>query len=224
VVTDAELEELLIDCPTLYHMAEDGSWPSIRDRGLLSTSALLDLYGVQGEPREQIEAQRRRTGVPLEHAPLPRAVIRDQLPMDDVGLRRCLPAHIEPTDWYRLLNSKVFFWLTKLRLLTLVNAKPYRGRPHDVIEVSTRKLIEKHYDRICLCPMNSGCTKPYPHPRDETTFRRIPEYPYAERRRRKPRGERVVELAVDYSVPDIAKFVTGAMRMQGDQILAILPV
>jgi hypothetical protein len=66
-------------------MAEDGSWPSIRERGLLSTTALLDLYGVQGEPREQIEAQRRRTGVPLEREALPRAVIRDQLPMDDGG-------------------------------------------------------------------------------------------------------------------------------------------
>jgi hypothetical protein len=205
-------------------MAEDGSWSSIRERGLLSTTALLDLYGVQGESREQIEAQRRRTGVPLEHATLPRAVVRDQLPMDDAGLRRCLPVHIQPMDWYRLLNGKVFFWLTKPRLLTLVNAKPYRGRPHDVIEVSARKLVEKHYDRIFLCPMNSGCTKPYPHPRDETTFRRIREYPYAERRRRKPRGERVVELAVDYSVPDIAKFVTRAVRMQGDQVLAILPV
>jgi hypothetical protein len=224
VVTDAELEELLADCPTLYHMTEDGSWPSIRERGLLSTSGLLDLYGLQGTEREQIESQRRGTGVALEHPTLPRAVIRDQLPMDDVGLRRCLPDNIRPRDWYRLLNGKVFFWLTKARLLTLVNARPYRGRPHDVIEVSTRKLIEKHYDQICFCPMNSGCTKPWPHPRDETTFRRISDYPYADRRRRKPRGERVVELAVDYSVPDIAEFVTRAVRMQGDQVLATLPL
>jgi hypothetical protein len=132
-VTDAELEELLSDCPTLYHMAEDASWPSIRERGLLSTTALLDLYGSQGAEREQVEAQRRPAGVVLEHASLPRAVIRDQLPMDDGGLRRCLPGHIEPTDWYRLLNGKVFFWLTRRRLLTLLNARPYRRRPHDVI-------------------------------------------------------------------------------------------
>ena len=45
-MTETELEELLSDCPTLYHMAEDRSWPSIRHRGLLSTTALLDLYGV----------------------------------------------------------------------------------------------------------------------------------------------------------------------------------
>jgi hypothetical protein len=215
VVTDAELEELLSDCRTLYHMAEDGSWPSIRERGLLSTTALLDLYGSRGVERERIEAQRRVAGVVPEHASLPRAVIRDQLPMDDGGLRRCLPAHIEPTDWYRLLNGKVFFWLTKRRLSTLLNARPYRRRSHDVLEVSTRRLVERHYDRIWLCPMNSGCTKPIPHPRNEHTFERIPDYDYAARRPGRRRDDRVVELAVDYSVPDIADFVTRVVQMQG---------
>jgi hypothetical protein len=223
-VTDAELEELLGDCPNLYHMAENGSWPSIRASGLLSTSALLDLYEVEGAERERIEGQRRPAGVPLEHESLPRAFIRDQLPMDDVGLRRCLPPHIKPSDWYRLLNGKVFFWLTKPRLFTLLNARPYRRRPHDVIEVSTRSLVERHYDRIWLCPMNSGCTKPWPHARDEKTFRRVSDYPYAERRRRKPAGERVVELAVDYSVPDVVECATRAVRMQGRVEIEELPL
>jgi hypothetical protein len=224
VVTKSELEELLSDCPTLYHMAEDGSWPSIRDKGLLSTTALLDLYEVQGEARQQIEARRRPAGVLLEHTTLPHAVIRDQLPMDDRGLRRCLPAHIEPTDWYRLLNGKVFFWLTKPRLITLLRAGTYRTRLHDVLEVSARRLVEKHYPHIWFCPMNSGCTKPWPHARDENTFRRIPEYSYAEIRQRRKRGERVVELAVDYSVPDIADFVTRVVRMQAGQEIATLPL
>ena len=121
-----------------------------------------------------------------------------------------------------MLSRKVFFWLTRKRLFTLLNARPYRHRPHDVIEVSTRKLVERHYERVWFSPMNSGCTKPWPHTRDETTFRRIREYPYASSRRRKARGERVVELAVDYSVPDIAEFVARAMRMRGHQVLEIL--
>ena len=201
-MTEAELEELLSDCPTLYHMAEDGSWPSIQERGLLSTTALLDLYVVTGAVRVQIEGSRRSAGVELQEEGLPPAMIRDQLPMDDVGLRRCLPPHLTPGDWYRLLNQKVFFWLTRNRLLKLLRAGTYRNRPHTVIEVSARKLVEAHRDRIWLCPMNSGCTKPYPHPRDENTFQRIPDYPYIHWRKRRPPGERVVELAVDYSVPD----------------------
>src|SRR5262249_40369294 len=38
--------------PYLWHMAEPGSWPAIRDHGLLSTSALLDRYGIMGEARD----------------------------------------------------------------------------------------------------------------------------------------------------------------------------
>jgi hypothetical protein len=203
-------------------MAEDGSWPSIRERGLLSTSALLDLYGVTGADRIQIEERRRAGSVALERAGLPPAIVRDQLPMDDVGLRRCLPAHLTPADWYRLLNRKVFFWLTEDRLMRLLSAGTYRERPHTVIEVSAEMLIEAHRQRIWFCPMNSGCTKPYPHPRDEKTFRRISDYPYAHWRSRRVRGERVVELAVDYSIPDIDQFVTRVVQMQASEELATL--
>jgi hypothetical protein len=100
-VTSEELEELLSQCPTLYHMAECGTWQSIRKHGLLSTSALLDLYEVKGARRVQVEERRRPAGVSLDHPTLPRAVVRDQIPMDDRGLQRCLPAHITPFDWYK---------------------------------------------------------------------------------------------------------------------------
>jgi hypothetical protein len=50
------------------------------------------------------------------------SVVRDQFPMTDAGLLRCLPNHISPADWYKLLNQKVFFWLTKDRLIRLLNA------------------------------------------------------------------------------------------------------
>jgi len=222
VVTKDELKELLSDCPTLYHMAEHGSWAFIRERGLLSTTALLDLYGIEGIVRAKIEAERRPEGVPLTHSDLPRAVIRDQSPMDDVGLRRCLPTHMTPSDWYRVLNSKVFFWLTRARLLLLLNAGAYRNKRHDVIEIKSRPLVEAYCKKIWLSPMNSGCTKPFPHPRDERTFRRIIDYPYSERRRIKKRGERVVELAVDYGILDIRAFMLRVVEMRGsDEIRTI---
>jgi hypothetical protein len=222
MVTEAELEELLARCPTLYHMAEEATWPSIRQSGLLSTTALLDLYGVGGATRVQIEERRRPASVPLERAGLPPAIVRDQLPMDDVGLRRCLPPHLTPADWYQLLNKKVFFWLTRDRLVRLLNAGTYRDRPHTVIEVSARAVVEAHRERIWLCPMNSGCTKPFPHPRNENTFRRIPDYPYAHWRKRRASGERVVELAVDYSLPEVARLLIQVIRMQGGRQLDIL--
>ena len=219
-MTEEELEEVISDCPTLFHMAEIGAWDSIRERGLLSTSALLDLYGVSGAKRESIESVRRPESVAIKGRELPAAVIRDQMPMDDKGLERCLPAHITPRDWYELLNSKVFFWLTRDRLHRLTSAGAYRHKSHDVIVVDTRSLIEAHRERIWLCPMNSGCTKPCPHPRDENTFSRIPAYPYEHwKSTYRKRGEWVVELAVDYSVPDIVNHVTKVIVMRGAEIL-----
>ena len=221
-MTDQELEELIGDSPTLYHMAERGSWESIRERGLLSTSALLDLYEVRNPLRSQIEAQHRPSSVEISNENLPQAIIRDQIPMSDEGLRRCLPEYLLPSDWYRLLNSKVFFWLSEDRLHRLTSARAYRNRQHDVLEVDTRSLVEAHWKRIWLCPMNSGCTKPMPHRRDETIFARIENYPYSHWRRKRPRGERAVELAVDYAVEDIGAHVRRVAIMRGRDVVSVI--
>lgn len=221
-MTKNELAELLTDCPTLYHMAERGSWQSIQNHGLMSTTALLDLYGISGAARVRIESERRAKSISLSSSDLGRAVVRDQIPMDDKGLERCLQDHLLPKDWYRILNAKVFFWLTRERLLRLLNAGTYRLEEHDVLVLNAKALVEAHLDKIWLCPMNSGCTKPFPHPRGMETFQRVSEYPYALWRTKRKRGERVVELAVDYAVPDVAKFVSRVVRMQASQELSVL--
>lgn len=223
MVNNNELEKLIADCPSLYHMAERGAWASIQERGLLSTSALLDLYEIDGQERINIEATRRPTCININHIDLPQAVIRDQIPMDDNGLRRGLPPEIEPEDWYRLLNSKVFFWLTKERLHKLTGAKAYKDEEHDVIQLDTRKLIEAHYDNIVLCPINSGCTKPYPAKRDYNSFLPIDDYPYEHwRKKRGKRGDKVVELVVNHSVPNLVDFVQRVTVMRGLEELEVL--
>lgn len=221
-MTENELNELIVDCPVLYHMAEPGSWPSIQGQGLMSTAALLDKYGVNGARRKEIEEIRRPTGVELNCPGLRRVVVRDQIPMDDRGLERCLPPHLSPSDWYKLLNQKVFFWLTKERLARLLDAKAYREKTYVILEVQTAALIREFRNQIWLCPINSGCTKPFPHPRDETTFSRIVDYPYAHWKKRRRKGERVVELCVDYAVPNIVDFVVRVSEVQGGQETHVL--
>ena len=214
-MTGAELAELLRDCPSLFHVAERGSWPVIERHGLLSTSALLDLYGVHGPGRDAVEAQRRPEGVVLFHPSLGRAVVRDQKPMDDASLRRCLCDGLTPADWYRLLNGRVFFWLSRARLLRLLNARPYRHAAHDVLELDAAALVAAYADRITLSPINSGATRPFGVPRGLSTFLPIADYPYESWRRTRPRGERVVELAVTGGVPDVARFVRRVVTMGG---------
>ena len=116
-----------------------------------------------------------------------------------------------PADWYRVLNAKVFFWLSRARVLRLLDAAPYRGREHDVLELDAAPLVRDHAERVRLCPINSGYTRRFPQPRGPATFRRIADYPYADR----PRRERVVELAIEGAVPDAARYVRRVVRMQG---------
>ncbi|SHL75360.1 DUF7002 family protein [Roseibium suaedae] len=221
-MTEAELEELITNCPILYHMAERGSWDSIKQYGLLSTSALLDHYAIQPPIRTEIESRHRPKSVEVTGSGLPRAVVRDQIPMSDAGLKRALPDRLSPTDWYELLNTKTFFWLSEKRLHKLTNARTYRDQEHDVLEVDTRSLIDAYRDSIWLCPINSGCTKPMPHPRDETIFARVSDYPYSYWRERRSRRERVVELCVDHSVADISDHVRRVVLMRGTEVLKVL--
>lgn len=219
---NVDLRELLQDCPTLYHMAACDSWPSIETDGLLSTTALLDRYTVRGKARINIESRRRPISVELKREGFRRAVVRDQFPMTDGGLERCLTDNLSPSDWYKLLNGRVFFWLTYDRLLRLLNAASYRCHEHDVIELEAEPLVRAYSEKIWLCPMNSGCTKPVAHPRGKDTFSRISDYPYASWKAKRSRGERVVELAVDYAVPDVAKYVKRVRRMKGSKSLRTL--
>src|SRR4029453_17987780 len=158
-------EELIGTFPRLFHMAHVNAWPGIKCHGLLSTSALLDLFEVSGPGREVLEANRRNDNVTVHHKRQGEAVIRDNKPMDDAGLVRAL-IDMTPEEWYRTLNRKVFFWPTEERLTRLLTARFNRSDDHCVITVNTRRLVRDYHDKIWLCPINSGTTaKPRPQPR-----------------------------------------------------------
>jgi hypothetical protein len=204
-------------------MAEAGSWPNIRKFGLLSTSSLMDLLGVAGETRRQVVSMRRPESIVFETPELGRVVVRDNKPMDDAGLQRALDGSITPTEWYELLNGRVFFWLSRDRLIRLLTAGSYRGQEHDVLELDTAAIVADYRETIELCPMNSGATKPMPHPRGRSSFRKIADYPCAEwRTKKRPRGERVVELTVPGGVMEVEKYAKRVLRMQATETLSTL--
>lgn len=217
-----ELDQLISRHPVLFHMAENGSWPSIRRHGLLSTSALLELYGYRGTERHELESQRRPESYTLEHKSHGNAVIRDQKPMTDSALRRCLLDGLTPSDWYRTLNARVFFWLTEERLRRLLNAGPYASSKHDVLFIETRKLIEKYRELITLAPINTGNTRPYPQPRGHATFLTIENYPYQEWFKKRRGIDPVVELAVMDKITDVQRFTLSVKEMRGENVIRII--
>lgn len=212
-----QLEKLLQRYPYVYHMAEVGTWPSIQERGLLSTTASLDALGIAGAQRTALESAYRPEMSHLRPGAADDIVLRDQRPMPPNRLAQALPDGLTTEQWYRLINSKVFFWVSPERLGRLLRS--YGASEHDVLRVDTASLLDAHFTRTWLCHMNSGNTLPIPHYRDETIFKRIPDYPV--NRVGTPLKE-VVELVVDYSVPDIENHVIDVTRVQGDTQLGIV--
>lgn len=199
--------KIVSDHPKLYHMADNDSWPSIRAHGLLSTSSLLDKWEYTGKERDPIESQRRPEMVCIYHKIHGKAVIRDQKAVQPTKLRSCLIDMTEE-EWYRLLNSKVFFWPDRKRLKWFLGATNYINKPHVVITIDTRRLLTQYADQITLSPINTGSTFPTknhvsPEPRGRDTFKRISEYQMLCFR----------ELAVDNGIQNIVSFALSVERL-----------
>jgi hypothetical protein len=87
-------------------MAEDGSFESIKKHGLLSTSALLNLYEIQGDERVALESCRRPESVTISKDGFPSAIVRDQKPMTESALKKCLATDVTPKQWFEILNDR----------------------------------------------------------------------------------------------------------------------
>lgn len=214
-----DVEKLIEKYPRIFHMAEAGSWPSIRDRGLMSVSAVLDHFDVSGGERDSFEASHRPTKLTvLPESPMG-IVLRDQKPMPPDRLAHALIDGTTVEEWYRLINGKVFFWAEEHRLWGLLGARDYRHLAHDVLTIDSAPFIRAYERSIWLCHMNSGNTWPIPHRRGRDVFKRIDDYPV---NAHGYPGKPVVEIVVDGQIPDVAQYVIEVRRMKGRETLSEL--
>ncbi len=204
-------EELVRRHPLLYHMAEAGSWPSIKEHGLLSTTALLDLFKVDATDRHRMESEWRQNSKSITHPIHGTAVIRDQRPMPPSDLANNL-VNMTPGEWYEFLNRKTFFWADWNRLTNLLNAYAYRNRAHCVLTVDTEALLTRQGKRTSLCAINSGFVY-HGGRRGRETFKAIADF---------PSRNQVWELAVEYSVPDVADLVVRVEDWRRDSRLELV--
>ncbi len=204
--------------PYLYHMADADSWGSIRRYGLLSTTALLDLFEIRGDDRRTIESCRRTSSLQIRHKKYGVAKIRDQKPLKESLLNRCLVG-CKPKDWYETLNNKVFFWPTREKILSLLAARAYRSYTHIVVVVDSAAIIEAHLPKVTLSPINTGATVYRPTPRGLYTFVPFSEWPDEVNRNSGRLKKPVVEVALDYAVYNIVDFVTCVVEGKDGQFI-----
>jgi len=202
----------------IYHLAEAANWPSIQRDGLLSASRLLKAAELPRIDRERLERTQR-----LTHTELPsRVQLRDQRPMAPAALNRCL-CGMSPSDWYAMINARVFFWLDPDRLNRQKAA--CEPRPQVVIAVDRGALIASYEARVAVTPINTGNARRSPACRGAATF-----VPWAEWVRSgwasealalgtplRKRSHRPVELTVLDAVPDLMRFVIGVFPLPTGQ-------
>jgi len=209
--------------PRLFHMAADGAWPSIQEHGLLSTTALVDLYDPPADVRAQILDGVRRTSVALQRDGLPDALVRDQRPLKFID--QCLLPGVTLQEYLDALNGRVFFWVSEERLSRLMGATAYKRHPQTVLEVDTATLLAAHPD-VELAPYNTGSVHvPNMPARGPATFVRLEDYPFEQMVKRRGRNNAVVELTVPYASPRVVDAVVKVQRWeQGEPTSQLFPM
>ncbi len=189
-----DTEKLIALHPVLFHMADARNWASIQEHGLLSTSALLGLYEVQGPERQAIESARRPAMVTISSAQ-GNAYVRDQHPLQMSALASCLDG-MSPQEWLRLLNGRVFFWPTRERMEKMLAV--YQHDEQAVFEVDTRLLLECYGPSVELSRINSGfaSTRYQAARRGHSTFVPLADFAFSSK-------NKIAEVTVPRAVPDI---------------------
>jgi hypothetical protein len=175
----------------LYHVALSRNHRLIARHGLRSTATLLNLAEPgQASRRRSLECARRASVAELPLADGTKAYLRDNLPINDKHLRRLLEPGVTLEEWYRLLNSRLFFWLD------LESAMQFAAAYPDHVQVlfafDTGRLLAAHPERVALSHINSGTTRSN-SPRGKSTFVPLQEA---------KAGGRFVELTVEGELPD----------------------
>src|SRR5437016_7559911 len=208
--------------PFVYHLAEAENWPSIQQHGLLSTRTLLDRIGMHGSSRAAVEREHRpnRTILPTG------LVVRDQKPMPPAALERCLVG-LTASQWYELLNSKVFLWFDPERLNR--QRRACSRFPQVVLRIASDRLLRRYAAHTALTPINTGNARRKAARRGTATF--VPYSVWADSAwlseaqalctSPRPRSHQPVELTVTDSVPDVMDFVVSVQYLAPNEYLPL---
>jgi hypothetical protein len=202
-------EALAVLHPRLYHVTTPGAWDAISKRGLIPASALLALFDVDVVRQAALTTARRPREVRIEHPVYGTAILNDNLPLSERALASCLDDGLRPQDWFGLLNARVFFWAGANGLDRLLGARMNRNRPREVLIFDTLSLARAHAERIEISPINSGSTIRKAARRGRTTFTPLLAKSYPEWQRQRGKRDRILEVVVNGSVPDIADHFVG---------------
>lgn len=138
----------------MYHLTASSNVASIVERReLLSAKRVAETVGL--ENISDFVRTRRPHHVVLESAG--RAFhVRDQRPISERALAKCLSNGMTVGDYLELLNERIFFWATTDRLNR--HYVRYRDEKPTILRFKTADIISLN-SNVELCRLNSGATR-----------------------------------------------------------------
>lgn len=176
------IAKFVLSRPYVYHLSNRHNLEFILETGILySTEEIANI--VKLESKGEFLTTRRRGCINLSRGKRSFHV-RDQDPLSEVILSKCLETGWTIPKYVALLNSKVFFWPTVGDLEK--HYARYERVKEDLIilRLNTEELFSVNKQQPKFCHLNSGGPRASSwhdgkgSPRGSTTFRVADEYPF----------------------------------------------
>lgn len=149
-----DINKFITRTPFLYHLTSIENINRIlSERRLQSTSKLIERS--QNPAYQQFLNQRRtnHAEILVDNEPV---FLRDQKPISEKNLSKCLTDGWTCSDFYVHLNRRVFFWPTVKRLISHFNT--YIEENPVIIRVLTNEVLRDN-PHVKFCRLNSGATR-----------------------------------------------------------------
>jgi hypothetical protein len=139
-----DVDQLARRFPNLWHVTFAGGWNGIQRHGFLRTIDVLP--GCCGAQRTEPTSVELADGTQI--------MLRDQL-RTRVDPTRSLDA-ITPSEWWRLVNSRVYFFCREREVDRLVGSYLGRQLAQEVIKLRTKPALEVLTDQVEVTTVNVG--------------------------------------------------------------------
>jgi hypothetical protein len=149
-----DIQKFINSRPFLYHLTcNENAENIIKSRELFSANELIQRTA--NEQYWPISRQRRAEHVliVLDRQPI---YLRDQRPISEKNLAKCLTDNWKVPDFIEFLNDRVFMWPSISRLSSHYNR--YEREKPVILRFSTEKLINAN-KHVKFCRLNSGATR-----------------------------------------------------------------
>lgn len=192
------LDQLADRFPVLWPVTFDGGWKGIADHGLLRAIDVAELRC--SEHRAEI--------TPIEAPAGFRVVLRDQI------RSRIDPTpyldNLTPAEWWRVINSRVYFFCRQRDADVLVDAYLRRRHVQEVIKLRTSQVLRPVMDAVEVATVNAGVFPRTKGPsRGRSTFVSLSDFPAAQ-------ASKIKEITVQVPVRISSPAVTSVIRFSPD--------